>query len=54
MKKSFRFTNTTIKALPANTETRSTGLEVSDTEVIGLKCLSGRNGNKCFLLCYTD
>lgn len=46
MQKSFRFTNSSIKALPANTDTRSTELEVSDTEVIGLKCLSGRTGNK--------
>ncbi|WP_432805476.1 DUF2787 family protein [Escherichia coli] len=45
MQKSFRFTNSSIKALPANTDTRSTELEVSDTEVIGLKCLSGRTGN---------
>ena len=50
MQKSFRFTNSSIKALPANTDTRSTELEVSDTEVIGLKCLSGRTGNKRFLL----
>ena len=48
MQKSFRFTNSSIKALPANTDTRSTELEVSDTEVIGLKCLSGRTGNKRF------
>ncbi len=48
MQKSFRFTNASIKALPANTDTRSTELEVSDTEVIGLKCLSGRTGNKRF------
>lgn len=53
MQKSFRFTNSSIKALPANTDTRSTELEVSDTEVIGLKCLSGRTGNKRFLLRYT-
>jgi len=53
MQKSFRFTNSSIKALPANTDTRSTELEVSDTEVIGLKCLSGRTGNKCFPLRYT-
>lgn len=32
MQKSFRFTNSSIKALPANTDTRSTELEVSDTE----------------------
>lgn len=53
MQKSFRFTNSSIKALPANTDTRSTEVEVSDTEVIGLKCLSGRTGNKRFLLRYT-
>ena len=46
MQKSFRFTNSSIKALPANTDTRSTELEVSDTEVIGLKCLSGRTGDR--------
>ncbi|MCV5783667.1 hypothetical protein OFN20_22225, partial [Escherichia coli] len=50
MQKSFRFTNSSIKALPANTDTRSTELEVSDTEVIGLKCLSGRTGNDSNLL----
>lgn len=53
MQKSFRFTNTAIKALPANTNPRSTELEFSDTEVIGLKCLSGRMGSKRFLLRYT-
>ncbi|MGL4985463.1 MAG: tyrosine-type recombinase/integrase [Plesiomonas sp.] len=53
MQKSFRFTNTAIKALPANTNPRSTELEFSDTEVIGLKCLSGRTGSKRFLLRYT-
>ncbi|EKN3392636.1 site-specific integrase [Yersinia enterocolitica] len=53
MQKSFRFTNATIKTLPINTDTRSTELEVSDNEVIGLKCLSGRTGNKRFLLRYT-
>ncbi|SQD79921.1 hypothetical protein [Moritella yayanosii] len=29
-----------------------TELEVSDTEIIGLKCLSGKIGNKRFLLRY--
>lgn len=53
MQKSFRFTNAAIKALPANTNPRSTELEFSDTEVIGLKCLSGRTGSKRFLLRYT-
>ncbi len=41
MQKSFHFTNAAIKALPANTNPRSTELEFSDTEVVGLKCLSG-------------
>lgn len=53
MQKSFRFTNATIKALPINTDTRSTELEFSDTEITGLKCLSGRTGSKRFLLRYT-
>ncbi|WBM72216.1 Arm DNA-binding domain-containing protein [Buttiauxella sp. WJP83] len=53
MQKLFRFTNATIKTLPVNTDTRSTELEVSDTEVIELKCLSGGTGNKRLLLRHT-
>lgn len=51
--KKFKFTNTNLKTLPANPATSSsTELEVSDTEIIGLKCLSGKTGNKRFLLRY--
>ncbi|MDV5170990.1 site-specific integrase [Photobacterium rosenbergii] len=54
MNKRFKFTNATLKALPANSaDSRSTELEVSDTEIVGLKCLSGRTGSKRFLLRYT-
>lgn len=54
MKKKFKFTNSSIKALPANPkEAKGTDLEVSDTEIVGLKCLSGKNGSKRFLLRYT-
>ena len=49
----FRFTHQSIKALPKNQSTTSTELEVSDTEMIGLKCLVGRSGNKRFLFRYT-
>ncbi len=48
--KKFKFTNANLKSLPANSS--STELEVSDTEIIGLKCLSGKTGNKRFLLRY--
>jgi integrase len=51
--KKFKFTNTNLKSLPANpSNSSSTELEVSDTEIIGLKCLSGKTGNKRFLLRY--
>ena len=54
MKKQFKFTNANIRALPANPpEAKSSDLEVSDTEIVGLKCLSGKGGNKRFLLRYT-
>ena len=47
--KKFKFTNANIKSLPANpANSSSTELEVSDTEIIGLKCLSGKTGNKDF------
>ena len=53
METRFRFTNERIRALPANPpEAKSTDLECSDTEVVGLKCLSGRTGQKRFLLRY--
>ncbi|RVU35363.1 DUF4102 domain-containing protein [Rheinheimera riviphila] len=43
-----------MKALPANSkDAKGTDLEFSDTEVIGLKCLSGRTGNKRWLLRYS-
>tara|TARA_R110000851_G_scaffold44749_5_gene109929 strand:+ start:2927 stop:3301 length:375 start_codon:yes stop_codon:yes gene_type:complete len=51
--KRFKFTNTNLKALTSNpANSSSTDLEVSDTEIIGLKCLSGKTGNKRFLLRY--
>ncbi len=54
MEKKFKFTNERIKALPANPpDAKGTDLEVSDTEVIGLKCLSGKSGNKRWLLRYS-
>jgi hypothetical protein len=43
MIKKFKFTDTSIKALPANERgSQSTELEVSDTQVQGLKCLVGK------------
>lgn len=54
MEKRFRFTATNLRALPANPAgSRSTELEFSDTEVVGLKCLSGKTDSKRFLLRYT-
>lgn len=50
MQKRFRFHVTNLRALPA---TRSTELEFSDTEVVGLKWLSGKTDSKRFLLRYT-
>ncbi len=54
MKRQFRFTTTLLKSLPANhPSSPSTELEYSDIEVVGLRCLSGKTGNKRFLLRYT-
>ncbi|MFT5816479.1 MAG: hypothetical protein ACI9VT_004258 [Psychroserpens sp.] len=54
MIKKFKFTDTSIRALPANDRaSKSTELEVSDTLVQGLKCLAGKTGNKRFLFRYT-
>ncbi|RQM52984.1 DUF4102 domain-containing protein [Aeromonas caviae] len=55
MQTKFRFTNAAIKALPAQQrDAGATELEFSDTEVIGLKLLSGKSqGSKRFLLRYT-
>ena len=53
MNKKFRFTKTLLKSLPCNLkEARATELEFSDTDVTGLKCLSGKSGSKRFLLRY--
>ncbi|OOV88688.1 Arm DNA-binding domain-containing protein [Oceanospirillum linum] len=53
MKKRFRFTNDKIRALPPNPpDARGTDLEFSDTDVMGLKCLVGKSGNKRWLLRY--
>ena len=54
MIKKFKFTDKAIKALPANDrDSKSTELEVSDTQVQGLKCLVGKTGNKRFLFRFT-
>ncbi|WP_372835909.1 Arm DNA-binding domain-containing protein, partial [Pontibacterium sp.] len=59
MNKQFKFTDARIRALPANPPTSaSTDLEVSDvsdngSSALGLKCLSGKSGNKRFLFRYT-
>jgi len=54
LSKRFKFTDKTIKALPHNpTHSTSTDVEYSDTQVIGLKCLVGKTGNKRFLFRYT-
>ncbi|MCD9550659.1 tyrosine-type recombinase/integrase [Photobacterium carnosum] len=53
MKKKFKFTTTNLKSLPCNPiDSPSTELEFSDTDVTGLKCLSGKTGSKRFLLRY--
>lgn len=53
MQKRFRFTATNLRALPVNpASAKATELEFSDTEVVGLKCLSGKTGSKRFLLRY--
>lgn len=54
MQKQFRFTTTNLRALPANPAgAKATELEFSDTDVVGLKCLSGKTDSKRFLLRYT-
>lgn len=55
MQTKFKFSNTAIKGLPAQSKaSAATELEFSDTEVIGLKLLSGKTpGSKRFLLRYT-
>ncbi|OUS24564.1 hypothetical protein A9Q98_13485 [Thalassotalea sp. 42_200_T64] len=57
--KRFKFTDKTIRAIPnnptnsnSNSNSNSTYLELSDTQVIGLKCLVGKTGNKRFLFRY--
>lgn len=53
MQNKFKFTTSALKALPANPpDPKGTELEFSDTEVIGLRCLSGKSGSKRFLLRY--
>ncbi|MCG7584958.1 site-specific integrase [Photobacterium sp. OFAV2-7] len=55
MNKKFKFTPSSLNNLPKNpASSKSTELEFSDTEVIGLKCLVGKTGNKRFLLRYTS
>jgi len=52
--KRFKFTQTKLAALPANTaDSKSTEAEYSDTVVVGLKLLVGKNGNKKFLFRYS-
>jgi hypothetical protein len=54
MIKKFKFTNTTIKAFPdILRQSKSTGLEVSETLGQGLNCVVGKIGIKCFLFRYT-
>jgi len=54
MIKKFKFTQSKLAALPANPkESKSSELEVSDTVVVGLKLLIGKNGNKKFLYRYS-
>ncbi|WP_417228249.1 tyrosine-type recombinase/integrase [Amphritea sp.] len=49
-----RLTNRLIeKFLPHDADSRSTEREISDTDVVGLKLLIGKNGSKKFLLRYT-
>mgnify|MGYP000577897102 CR=1 FL=1 len=53
MNTKFKFTDARIRALPSNpAAAKSTELEFSDTEITGLKCLSGKSGSKRFLLRY--
>jgi len=52
--KRFKFTQTKLAALPANTaDSKSTEAEYSDTVVVGLKLLVGKKGNKKFLYRYS-
>lgn len=53
MKTKFKFTTANLKSIPPNDKSSaSTEKEYSDTEVTGLKLLSGKNGSKRFLLRY--
>jgi hypothetical protein len=53
MKKRFKFTTAKLKSLPINPKTSSSNeLEVSDTEIVSFKCLSGKTESKRFLLRY--
>jgi hypothetical protein len=53
MNKRFKFTLSALRALPVNpSDSSSTELEFSDTEVVGLKCSSGKTDSKRFLLRY--
>lgn len=55
MEKKFKFTASSINGLPKNlSSSKSSELEFSDTDVIGLKCLVGKTGNKRFLLRYVS
>lgn len=55
MNKKFKFTISSLNNLPKNpASSKSTELEFTDTEVIGLKCLVGKTGNKRFLLRYVS
>jgi integrase len=54
MQTRFKFTNTNLKAIAANDiNSRSTELELSDSELSGLKLLVGKSGNKRFLFRYS-
>jgi integrase len=54
MQTRFKFTNTNLKAVAANDmSSRSTELELSDSELSGLKLLVGKSGNKRFLFRYS-
>jgi len=50
----FNFTDKAIKVLKAPPrDSRSSELEVTDSQTVGLKCLVGKTGNKRFLFRYT-
>lgn len=54
MNKKFKLTNAKVATLPAcPADAKATGQEYSDTEVIGLKLVSGKTGNKRWMLRYT-